>query len=230
MSSSSFQNVARTVGGELAKQGILMAKEVPGSVAAAIGIAGFVSWSYLAMRGDNPAMKRQNRLSWLAKKSITGRKARTEETANSEGYESDDGFEVVAREGRSHRDESSSEDGEMEDVQYLVEEEVAQRNVDEVFSAVMKRDISTIKRAVDKGVVDSSTCDAYGNTLLILAAQSGSAEIVSFLIDQGFSVNAQNWRGQTALHFAYAFSYHQLCDLLLSNGARYHRTTRHDFL
>mmetsp|Transcript_346 Transcript_346/g.727 ORF Transcript_346/g.727 Transcript_346/m.727 type:complete len:121 (-) Transcript_346:841-1203(-) len=85
MSSSSFQNVARTVGGELAKQGILMAKEVPGSVAAAIGIAGFMSWSYLAMRGANPALKRQNRLSWLAKKSITGGKAQSEDASNSDG-------------------------------------------------------------------------------------------------------------------------------------------------
>ena len=44
-------------------------------------------------------------------------------------------------------------------------------------SAVMKRDVRTVKRAVEKKVVDSATCDAYGNTLLILAAQSGSAEI-----------------------------------------------------
>jgi ankyrin repeat protein len=40
------------------------------------------------------------------------------------------------------------------------------------------------------------------------------------LLQRGVDVNAQNWRGQTALHFAFAFLYLALADSLLASGAR----------
>ncbi len=40
------------------------------------------------------------------------------------------------------------------------------------------------------------------------------------LLQRGADVNAQNWRGQTALHFAFAFLYLALADRLLASGAR----------
>ena len=44
--------------------------------------------------------------------------------------------------------------------------------------------------------------------------------MVRDIIRWGADVNAQNWRGHTALHFACAFSYQHLADALLAAGAR----------
>ncbi len=55
---------------------------------------------------------------------------------------------------------------------------------------------------------------------LSLPPQGGQPAIVDFLLQHGADVNAQNWRGQTALHFAYAFLYLPLADRLVTSGAR----------
>ena len=69
--------------------------------------------------------------------------------------------------------------------------------------------------------------DQYGNTLLVIAAQTNCAPMAMELLDRGADINAQNWRGQTALHFAMSFSFHQMADLLLTRGAD--RTVKNDW-
>ena len=69
--------------------------------------------------------------------------------------------------------------------------------------------------------------DQYGNTLLVIAAQTNCAPVAMELLDRGADINAQNWRGQTALHFAMSFKFHQMADLLLTRGAD--RTVKNDW-
>eukprot|EP00291_Cryptomonas_curvata_P017187 CAMPEP_0172157706 /NCGR_PEP_ID=MMETSP1050-20130122/3948_1 /TAXON_ID=233186 /ORGANISM="Cryptomonas curvata, Strain CCAP979/52" /LENGTH=262 /DNA_ID=CAMNT_0012826981 /DNA_START=1001 /DNA_END=1786 /DNA_ORIENTATION=+ len=61
--------------------------------------------------------------------------------------------------------------------------------------------------------------DEYGNSLLILAVQGAQASIVDLLLRRGVDVDAQNFRGHTALHFACAFSHQHLADALRAAGA-----------
>jgi hypothetical protein len=90
---------------------------------------------------------------------------------------------------------------------------------DQLSRAVLKGDCDAVVAALDmegEESIDVNACDEYGNTLLILAAQAGSASTLDVLLRRGADINAQNWRGQTALHFAYAFLYHELADFLLA--------------
>eukprot|EP00282_Hemiselmis_andersenii_P038148 CAMPEP_0169442572 /NCGR_PEP_ID=MMETSP1042-20121227/8901_1 /TAXON_ID=464988 /ORGANISM="Hemiselmis andersenii, Strain CCMP1180" /LENGTH=486 /DNA_ID=CAMNT_0009553757 /DNA_START=23 /DNA_END=1479 /DNA_ORIENTATION=+ len=101
---------------------------------------------------------------------------------------------------------------------------------DQLSRAVLKGDRDAVVAALEEGgdaEMDINACDEYGNTLVVLATQAGSAPTVDYLLQRGADINAQNWRGQTALHFAYAFQYHELADFLLAHGAS--RELRNDY-
>ncbi|KAJ1482497.1 hypothetical protein T484DRAFT_1803823, partial [Baffinella frigidus] len=61
--------------------------------------------------------------------------------------------------------------------------------------------------------------DEYGNTLLIIAAQNGNKRIAKICLRRGALINAQNFRGQTALHYCFAFGYADLGLYLESKAA-----------
>jgi len=61
--------------------------------------------------------------------------------------------------------------------------------------------------------------DEFGNTLLHHATQNGSKRMVKACLRRGACVNAQNYLGQTPLHFAFGFGYNELGDYLISKGA-----------
>uniref|UniRef100_A0A7S4L0K1 Uncharacterized protein n=1 Tax=Guillardia theta TaxID=55529 RepID=A0A7S4L0K1_GUITH len=61
--------------------------------------------------------------------------------------------------------------------------------------------------------------DEFGNTVLIIAAQNGNKRITKICLRRGANINAQNFRGQTSLHYCYAFGYMELGSYLESKGA-----------
>jgi len=67
--------------------------------------------------------------------------------------------------------------------------------------------------------VPINTADAFGNTLLILAAQQGSKRMCKFLLRRGANINMQSLVGNTALHYCFAYGFHDLGHYLIGKGA-----------
>ena len=59
-----------------------------------------------------------------------------------------------------------------------------------------------------------------GNTFLIISAREGNKNITKFLIEEGCELNIQNFKGNTALHYAIANLFFDIVDILISFGAR----------
>lgn len=70
------------------------------------------------------------------------------------------------------------------------------------FNAVAKGNLELVKALFRYQKVDRSARDAGGGTLLHCAAARGRAEIVDFLLKNGFDLNTRNNNGLTALHYA----------------------------
>lgn len=68
--------------------------------------------------------------------------------------------------------------------------------------------------------VTCDTCDAFGRTLLMIAAECGDMRIVDGLLRRGADINARNkFNGATALHFAYQYQHESLGMSLVARGA-----------
>lgn len=61
--------------------------------------------------------------------------------------------------------------------------------------------------------------DVYGNTITLIAGQNGHKRIVKAALRRGADINAANYRGNTALHFCFAFGFETLGNYLISKGA-----------
>lgn len=61
-----------------------------------------------------------------------------------------------------------------------------------------------------------NTADEFGNSLFILAAQTGSKRMCKFLLRRGANINQQNLTGNTGMHYCYAYAFHKLGDYLRS--------------
>lgn len=59
----------------------------------------------------------------------------------------------------------------------------------------------------------------YKNTLLHIACQNGNKLMTKTCLRNGADLNCQNSRGNTPLHFCYAYGYSALGDYLVSKGA-----------
>ena len=59
-----------------------------------------------------------------------------------------------------------------------------------------------------------------GNNLLILSAKDGNSFISKFLCEQGAKINTQNFKGNTALHYAIGKQFYGVADILARHGAR----------
>ena len=66
-------------------------------------------------------------------------------------------------------------------------------------SAALRGDTATVKKLWMDKEVNVNFHDSFGETLLMSAAWSGSAELAEFLIEKGADVNAQDKSGGTAL-------------------------------
>ena len=89
---------------------------------------------------------------------------------------------------------------------------------EQVFSFCRHGRVKEVEAAVLQGF-DPNTRDENGNTLLLLAAQNGLKKIAKKLLRMGAEINAQNAKGNSALHFCKAFGHEALLQYLLEKGA-----------
>lgn len=94
----------------------------------------------------------------------------------------------------------------------------AQSSLQDSWRAASEGDVATLQALLERGnSVD--TTDADGNSLLILAARSGKAEMASYLLSQKAAVNKRNKFGDTALMAASLKGHLEVARLLIDNGA-----------
>ena len=89
-----------------------------------------------------------------------------------------------------------------------------------VFSLVRWHHVDKLVRIIDFGEVEIDVVNQpHGNSLLHVACQNGHLDIVRMLCRKGISVNIQNLRGNTALHFSRYYDYSEIFRALRENGA-----------
>jgi TolB-like protein/ankyrin repeat protein/class 3 adenylate cyclase len=101
-----------------------------------------------------------------------------------------------------------------------------------LFRAVRKGFPAIVELLVDHGA-DINAVDAYTNTLLHKAMQSGDLKTVQILLGKGAMVNARttagNYPGETPLHVAALAGYLKGAELLLLNGAEIDAVDRNGY-
>eukprot|EP00937_MAST-01D_sp_MAST-1D-sp2_P000881 g881.t1 len=75
-----------------------------------------------------------------------------------------------------------------------------------------------LQLALDSGL-SIDTVDAHGNSLLIIAAQNNQPDLVELLARSQADLNKQNKAGNTALHYAFAFKFKAVQNILDGYGA-----------
>ncbi|KAL4479521.1 hypothetical protein ABPG72_011843 [Tetrahymena utriculariae] len=91
---------------------------------------------------------------------------------------------------------------------------------DQVFEAIKENNIHEIEDLLNQyHTLSLESKDEEGNTFIIVAAQVGSKEIVEYLFQKGADINASNNDGDTALHKANFYKYHNVADFLIQKGA-----------
>ncbi|KAJ0411187.1 hypothetical protein ATCC90586_008903 [Pythium insidiosum] len=89
----------------------------------------------------------------------------------------------------------------------------------DVFSAARHNRVDSVAYMLDQGVSVNAR-DAHGNTILSIACQNGLKRMAKLALRRGANINSQNNRGNTALHFCFAYGYgDSLGEYLLSKGA-----------
>ena len=61
--------------------------------------------------------------------------------------------------------------------------------------------------------------DAYGNTICLVGGQNGHKRVVKAALRRGADINAVNHRGNSVLHFCFAFGFRELGEYLVAKGA-----------
>lgn len=87
-----------------------------------------------------------------------------------------------------------------------------------LLSWVRHKKLPEVSHALHRGV-DIEARDEHGNTALIVAAQNGHTALVKMLVDKGADVGAVNGKRNTPLHYAVAYDFKEIADMLLLAGA-----------
>ena len=61
--------------------------------------------------------------------------------------------------------------------------------------------------------------DDFGNTPLIVACQNGHSSVCHLLVEHGANLRLSNDKGNTALHYCFAYHFEDLGKFLISQGA-----------
>jgi len=72
------------------------------------------------------------------------------------------------------------------------------------------------------GGFDPNYKDQFGNTLFHVACQNGSKRIAKLAIKYGGDMDAQNIKGNTGLHFLFAYGYPDVAEYFIGKGASEH--------
>jgi ankyrin repeat protein len=102
---------------------------------------------------------------------------------------------------------------------FIVNGEVAGYNELHQVAFAQTLDERMVLDAVENDYEKLNRRDNNGNTPLMWAASVGNEQLVELLIDQGASVNLQNFVGETALYIAAARGFEKICALLIENGS-----------
>jgi ankyrin repeat protein len=83
-----------------------------------------------------------------------------------------------------------------------------------LIEAIIKNDITTVKKLLEKGVDPNFCEDKAGITPLHFAAQNNTMEIVKLLIAAGADVTIKNEEGLTAFDIAVILKNREIMDFL----------------
>jgi hypothetical protein len=88
------------------------------------------------------------------------------------------------------------------------------------FSHVRAGHMEELRDVLVGGVVDINLDrDDAGNSLLIVAAQNGNKRMVKELLRKGADINSKNTKGNTSLHYCFAYGFKDLGEYLVEKGA-----------
>ena len=91
--------------------------------------------------------------------------------------------------------------------------------LEDIFSYARHNRLDQVKRLFGAGT-DPDCRDQHGNTLLSIACQNGLKRMAKLVLRRGADINAQNYKGNTPLHFCYTYGYGEtLGAYLASKGA-----------
>merc|ERR1740121_3454164 len=109
-----------------------------------------------------------------------------------------------------------NEDGDLEEDDEFADFE---RNDTVVFSFVRHNRFDAVESLIQQEMEILLARDEHGNNLLHIACQNNNRRIAKLLLKNGISVNEQNTRGNTPLHYCSQYGFMQLADYLISHGA-----------
>eukprot|EP01028_Stygiella_incarcerata_P011069 TRINITY_DN607_c0_g1_i1.p2 TRINITY_DN607_c0_g1~~TRINITY_DN607_c0_g1_i1.p2 ORF type:complete len:395 (+),score=125.73 TRINITY_DN607_c0_g1_i1:1694-2878(+) len=130
-----------------------------------------------------------------------------------------DGSQAPSKAGSGEMDVPKSESKpEQKALEEESEKDEQRALVKGLFSKARHNKTEDAEAILDKGI-SIDTRDSFGNTILIIAAQNGHKAMMKLCLRKKADINAQNKKGQTPLHFAFAYGYSDLGEWLLSKGA-----------
>jgi hypothetical protein len=93
------------------------------------------------------------------------------------------------------------------------------RAVDDIFSCARHNRVDDVERLLDLGV-PVNVRDKFGNTILTISCQNGNKRVTKAALRRGADINAQNYKGNTPLHFCFTYGYGDtLGQYMISKGA-----------
>lgn len=98
------------------------------------------------------------------------------------------------------------------------EEEEASLDPRQVYSAARHGRHKEVEAALEAGFNPDYT-DSFGNSLFHVACQNGNKRIAKLAIKYGGDMDGQNLKGNTGLHFLFAYGYADLGEYFISKGA-----------
>lgn len=88
----------------------------------------------------------------------------------------------------------------------------------QVFSAARHGRHKEVEASLAGGF-DPFCQDSYGNTLFHVACQNGVKRIAKLAIKYGGDMDAQNTKGNTGVHFLFAYGYQDVGEYFIEKGA-----------
>jgi len=89
-----------------------------------------------------------------------------------------------------------------------------------VFSFARHSRTKDLEKLLNSTGIPANVRDKHGNTILIVACQNGLKRVAKLALRRGADINARNYKGNTCLHFCFAYGYGEtLGQYLMSKGA-----------